>query len=153
VISHTTDTDDSTSCASKRKRPPPKFYAVATGHTTGIFHSWEDCREQVQGYPHNNFKSFPSLAHAQQYLLDNGIDDYTSATNPEPLHTPPHPTAPTAAPTPLFPSTNIYAPLQPDSTHGSNIDNNDQHLTSHEDDDDNDKGLDSSSTVIPPPAT
>ncbi len=37
-----------------------KFYVVWNGHHTGVFDSWDDAREQVEGYPDAKFKSFPS---------------------------------------------------------------------------------------------
>lgn len=49
-----------------------KFYAVAQGRKTGIFNSWEKCKESVEGYSGANFKSFPTRKEAEEYLRDNG---------------------------------------------------------------------------------
>lgn len=34
----------------KRKRDTPKFYAVRSGHQTGVFATWEECKAQTAGY-------------------------------------------------------------------------------------------------------
>ncbi len=44
----------------------PKFYVVWKGRKTGVFSSWDECAAQVQGYPDAEYKSFPSLAAAEQ---------------------------------------------------------------------------------------
>jgi hypothetical protein len=35
-----------------------KFYAVRWGYVSGIYHTWEDCRHQVDGFSGQEFKSF-----------------------------------------------------------------------------------------------
>lgn len=35
-----------------------KFYVVWEGHKTGVFDSWEECKEQTHGFPNAVFKSF-----------------------------------------------------------------------------------------------
>ncbi len=35
-----------------------KIYAVRRGRTTGLFLSWADCQQQVNGFPGARFKSF-----------------------------------------------------------------------------------------------
>ena len=45
-----------------------KFYAVKQGRKTGLFTTWDDCKAQVQGYSGAVYKSFSTLAEAQQYL-------------------------------------------------------------------------------------
>lgn len=45
-----------------------KFYAVKKGLVTGIFQTWEECRESVSGYSGAEYKSFPSLEQAREYL-------------------------------------------------------------------------------------
>lgn len=45
-----------------------KFYAVKKGKTTGIFQSWDDCREAVSGYPGAQYKGFASKEEAEAYL-------------------------------------------------------------------------------------
>ena len=45
-----------------------KFYAVKKGRATGIFHTWEECKAQTAGYPGAIYKSFPTAAHAAEYM-------------------------------------------------------------------------------------
>ena len=45
-----------------------KFYAVKKGLVTGIFQTWEECRESVSGYSGAEYKSFPTLEQAREYL-------------------------------------------------------------------------------------
>lgn len=45
-----------------------KYYAVKVGKTIGIFNSWNECKEQVEGYPGCKFKSFPTLEEAREYV-------------------------------------------------------------------------------------
>ena len=56
-----------------------KYYAVRKGLKTGIFESWEDCKELVSGYGGAEFKSFKSKEAAEAYMrcedvTDAGID-------------------------------------------------------------------------------
>lgn len=50
----------------------PKFYAVWTGKKPGVYSSWEECKEQVIGFPAAKYKSFPNeqLANAALGLTD-----------------------------------------------------------------------------------
>jgi ribonuclease HI len=43
----------------------PKFYVVWHGRETGVFDSWEACKEQTDGFPAAVFKSFPSRKAAE----------------------------------------------------------------------------------------
>lgn len=45
-----------------------KYYAVKKGRTTGIFHSWEECKKQTEGFAGAVYKSFPTAQEAAQYL-------------------------------------------------------------------------------------
>lgn len=45
-----------------------KFYAVRKGLVTGIFRTWEECKASVDGYSGAEYKSFPSLEQAREYL-------------------------------------------------------------------------------------
>ena len=49
------------------------FYAVAKGRCTGIYSSWSECLSQVDGYKHNSFKGFNSLAEAVNFMVTAGI--------------------------------------------------------------------------------
>lgn len=37
-----------------------KYYVVWDGHAPGVYDSWEDAKEQIDGYPGARFKSFPT---------------------------------------------------------------------------------------------
>jgi ribonuclease HI len=64
-----------------------KFYAVAVGRQTGVFRTWNECKNQVHQYSGAKFKSFSTLSEANTYLLQNGVDrkhdrsDQTSASS------------------------------------------------------------------------
>lgn len=45
-----------------------KVYAVRKGKTPGIYHTWEQCKDQVHGFPNAEFKGFATLAQAEEYL-------------------------------------------------------------------------------------
>lgn len=41
-----------------------KFYVVWNGQHTGVYDNWEDCKEQITGYPDAKYKSFPTQEEA-----------------------------------------------------------------------------------------
>lgn len=45
-----------------------KIYAVKKGRTPGIYQTWAECKEQVQGYSGAAFKAFEDAAAAEEYL-------------------------------------------------------------------------------------
>lgn len=45
-----------------------KYYAVKKGKVTGIFQSWEECQNAVEGYSGAQYKGFPTLEEARGYL-------------------------------------------------------------------------------------
>ncbi len=45
-----------------------KYYAVRTGRQTGIFTSWEQCKQSVSSFSGAAYKSFASLADAEAFL-------------------------------------------------------------------------------------
>lgn len=45
-----------------------KYYAVARGRKKGIFSTWNECREQVNGFAGARYKSFTSRSEAEQWL-------------------------------------------------------------------------------------
>ncbi|MGO1297038.1 MAG: ribonuclease H1 domain-containing protein [Vibrio sp.] len=42
-----------------------KYYVVWTGRQSGIYTTWDQCKQQVDGFTGAKFKSFPSLAEAE----------------------------------------------------------------------------------------
>ncbi|WP_286934696.1 MULTISPECIES: viroplasmin family protein [Aminobacterium] len=49
------------------------FYAVKTGHETGIFTSWPECKVAVEGYSSPDYKGFQTEKEALAYLADEDI--------------------------------------------------------------------------------
>lgn len=45
-----------------------KYYVVKKGRKTGIFNSWDECKESVNGYANAIYKSFSDLKEAKDYL-------------------------------------------------------------------------------------
>lgn len=43
-----------------------KYYVVWHGHAPGVYHSWDACKKQVDQFPGAVYKSYPSLAEAQE---------------------------------------------------------------------------------------
>ncbi|MED6204353.1 hypothetical protein PIB30_008481 [Stylosanthes scabra] len=43
-------------------------YAVRIGRVPGIYRTWDECNEQVHGYPFASYKGFKSLEEATEYL-------------------------------------------------------------------------------------
>ncbi|MDE7434461.1 MAG: ribonuclease H family protein [Lachnospiraceae bacterium] len=48
-----------------------KYYAVRIGKTPGIYRTWEECKDMVDGYSGAQYKSFPSMEQAREYLSGN----------------------------------------------------------------------------------
>ena len=48
-----------------------KFYAVKKGKKTGIFSTWDECKEQVSGFKGAVYKSFKTLSEAEAFLERN----------------------------------------------------------------------------------
>ena len=45
-----------------------KFYAVRKGRNTGIYNTWDECKQQVLGFSGADYKSFTTLEEANAYL-------------------------------------------------------------------------------------
>lgn len=50
-----------------------KFYAVRQGKVTGIFTSWDECKDSIEGYPKAQYKGFMTRAEAESYM--NGEEE------------------------------------------------------------------------------
>lgn len=46
-----------------------KYYAVRAGTVPGIYLTWDDAKEQVQGFSGAQYKSFEDILEAEKYLL------------------------------------------------------------------------------------
>lgn len=51
-----------------------KYYVVWEGRATGVFDSWEECKEYVDGYQGARFKSFPTREAAVEAFRGNPSD-------------------------------------------------------------------------------
>ena len=51
-----------------------KYYVVWDGRETGVFDSWESCKEQVAGYPSAVYKSFVSEDLANEAYYQDSKD-------------------------------------------------------------------------------
>lgn len=54
-----------------------KVYAVKKGKQTGLFHTWDECRAAVDGYPGAKYKGFATVGEAREYLA--GAEPSTEA--------------------------------------------------------------------------
>lgn len=45
-----------------------KYYGVKRGKITGVFNSWQACKDSVEGYPGAEYKGFSTLEEVQDYL-------------------------------------------------------------------------------------
>lgn len=48
-----------------------KFYAVKKGREIGVFNSWKECQEKINGFSGAQYKSFKTLLEAEDYLNSN----------------------------------------------------------------------------------
>lgn len=51
-----------------------RYYVVWNGITTGVFHSWEECQAQIKGVEKALYKSFDTLAEAEQAYTSSPYD-------------------------------------------------------------------------------
>lgn len=54
---------------------PKKYYGVKNGHQTGVYETWEECKEQVHGFSGASFKGF--LTRREAELFCGLADDET----------------------------------------------------------------------------
>lgn len=52
-------------------RKKQKYYVVWAGHNPGIYESWNECQNLINGYPNPVYKSFDSLEEANQAYRDD----------------------------------------------------------------------------------
>ena len=50
-----------------------KLYAVRKGRITGVFDTWEACKEAVEGYPGAQYKSFSTKMEAEGYTEKDSV--------------------------------------------------------------------------------
>lgn len=56
-----------------------KFYAVKKGFTIGVFDTWDDCKNSVNGYSGAIYKSFSTREDAEKFL--GGVDNTSNISN------------------------------------------------------------------------
>jgi ribonuclease H-related protein len=49
-----------------------KYYAVKRGRKEGVYTSWDECKEQVNGFQNALYKSFPSYEEAENFVVGKG---------------------------------------------------------------------------------
>lgn len=54
--------------------PKRKFYVVWAGYAPGIYDSWEEARQQVEGFPGAKYKAFPDQTSATEAFRQHGDD-------------------------------------------------------------------------------
>lgn len=57
-----------------------KYYAVKVGKTKGIYYTWEECKEQVDGFEGAEYKSFSNLEDANKYILE--LEEVVNVSGP-----------------------------------------------------------------------
>lgn len=63
----------------KNKRK--KYYAVAKGQKTGVYTSWDDCKEQVHGYSKNQYRGFATKSEAEDYVQKYSDSNNTTSSS------------------------------------------------------------------------
>ena len=58
----------------------PKFYVVWEGHARGVFKTWQQCQQQINGFSGAKYKSFSSLAEAEKAYAE-GPEAYWGKSN------------------------------------------------------------------------
>ena len=53
-----------------------KFYVVWEGHTPGVYLTWADCQKQIAGFSSARYKSFDTLAKAEQAYTESSADHW-----------------------------------------------------------------------------
>lgn len=71
-----------------------RYYVVWQGRKTGIFHSWDDCKEQVLGFEGAIYKGFRNIDEAED-ALRAGTPDFSKKSQPKQATAQLHPDAPT----------------------------------------------------------
>lgn len=52
-----------------------KFYAVKRGRNEGVFTSWDECKQQVTGFPNALYKSFPTYEEAMSFIGGKSVNN------------------------------------------------------------------------------
>ena len=60
-----------------------KYYVVWDGRETGVYNSWESCKEQVSGYPGAVYKSFNSEEQAYEAFYEDSKEHVGNKKKPQ----------------------------------------------------------------------
>ncbi len=58
------------------KPKKPKFYVVWEGHTPGVYKTWPECQNQITGFSNARYKSFDSMAKAEQAFTEDSAQHW-----------------------------------------------------------------------------
>lgn len=61
-----------------------KYYVIWEGNQSGIFSDWKTCQKHIKGYPGAKYKSFESLALAEQAFAGSYFDAITPSKKKKP---------------------------------------------------------------------
>ncbi len=56
------------------KRNKSKYYVVWVGQNPGIYDSWQECQLQIKGFPNAKYKSFKTMAEAEEAFHQSAGD-------------------------------------------------------------------------------
>ncbi|KAF2743455.1 hypothetical protein M011DRAFT_221751 [Sporormia fimetaria CBS 119925] len=59
--------------APKMKATKPKFYAVSRGRIPGIYTTWDEAKQQVEGFSNALHQSFRTEVEAEAYISENRV--------------------------------------------------------------------------------
>lgn len=62
-----------------------KYYAVRVGKTPGIYRTWDECKDQIHGYPCAAYKSFKTEEEAKNFMGLDEADTNTTSKDGENL--------------------------------------------------------------------
>lgn len=60
-----------------------KFYVVVKGRQPGLFHTWDEAKEQVNGFPDAIFKGFSTMEGAEEYAVSHQMALNVPSTKPK----------------------------------------------------------------------
>ncbi|CAO2648662.1 Nn.00g079290.m01.CDS01 [Neocucurbitaria sp. VM-36] len=69
----------STTSSGKRKRNTPlTFYAVKVGRAPGVYQTWDEAKQQIEGFPNPEFKKFGSYTEAEAMVKGTSSSSFTT---------------------------------------------------------------------------
>ena len=65
------------------KKNKVKYYVVWVGQNPGVYKSWQDCQEQIKGFPNAKYKSFKSKEEADDAFLQSAQEFISKSKEPK----------------------------------------------------------------------